>query len=310
MAKKVCDIKQMTREEWLEVRRQGIGGSDAGSVMGMSPWRDALTLYADKLGMLEDKQTNEAMRIGTDLEQYVADRFCEATGKKVRRSNYMWQSEEHHFMLADIDREIVGENAALECKTTSAFTKYDLEAGEIPAQYYCQVQHYISVMGYDYMYIAFLVMGVGFYWHKVEKNEDFIKALIEREEDFWTNNVLKEVPPQADGSESSLDTLSRMYPQSNDTLTVNLSCESEITEYLELKDIEKRTKARMDEIKAHIAQELEEASTGETDKYIITYKTQTRESLDSKALKADMPDIYAKYAKSSSSRVLRTKERK
>ena len=72
-----------TREEWLYDRLKGIGGSDVGAVLGLNKYKSAYTLWAEKCGLLQDEEEdNEAMRVGRDLEQYVADRFTEATGKK------------------------------------------------------------------------------------------------------------------------------------------------------------------------------------------------------------------------------------
>ena len=112
-------IDDLSHDEWLALRRKGIGGSDAASIMGVSAYSSPYRVWADKTGRLEPLEDNEAMRQGRDLEAYVAERFTEATGKKVRRNNYMIFSKKYPFMLANIDRLIVGENAGLECKTTN-----------------------------------------------------------------------------------------------------------------------------------------------------------------------------------------------
>lgn len=162
MSRILTPTKDLSREEWLNFRRLSIGGSDAASVIGLNPWKSRFTLYYDKKGKIGDIPDSEAMRIGRDLEDYVAKRFCEATNKKVRRRNAMFMHDEHDFITANIDREIVGENAGLECKTTSVFSKSDFESGEIPLYYYCQCMHYMAVMGYDKMYLAVLVLGDSF----------------------------------------------------------------------------------------------------------------------------------------------------
>ena len=112
-----------SRENWKKDRLKGIGGSDAAIALGMSPWKSQYTLWCEKTGRINNDADNEAMRLGRDLEDYVAKRFSEETGKKVRKSTFSFQSKEHPFMLANVDRLIVGENAGLECKTTSALTK-------------------------------------------------------------------------------------------------------------------------------------------------------------------------------------------
>ncbi len=97
----------MERETWLQLRKTGIGGSDAGAICGVDPYKSAMKVFRDKTEETVEEADNEAVRIGRDLEQYVAGRFMEATGLKVRRSNYMYRSKEHPFMIADVDRLVV-----------------------------------------------------------------------------------------------------------------------------------------------------------------------------------------------------------
>ena len=126
MARKLINTKDISHEEWLKIRKESVGGSDAAVLMDMNPYRSAISLYADKKGLLKDKETTEAMRLGNDLEDYVAKRWQEKTGKKVRVDNFMYQHDEYDFITANVDRDVVGENAGLECKTMSTFAGYDL----------------------------------------------------------------------------------------------------------------------------------------------------------------------------------------
>lgn len=114
MARKVAATKNLSREEWLSLRRLGIGGSDAGAVCGVNPYRSAFNVYMDKTSAIVTDEDTERLRQGRDLEDYCAKRFCEATGWKVRRSNYLYRHDSYDFMLADLDRIIVGENEAAE----------------------------------------------------------------------------------------------------------------------------------------------------------------------------------------------------
>ena len=74
----------MKREDWLKLRKNGIGGSDAGAVCGLNPYTSPMAVYRDKTTDVLDLSDNEAMRQGRDLEEYVAQRFTEETGMKVR----------------------------------------------------------------------------------------------------------------------------------------------------------------------------------------------------------------------------------
>lgn len=306
MPLKVVNVKDIDRSEWLDYRRTGIGGSDAATVLNLNPYCSRMELYADKLGLMPEQEDNEAMRTGRDLEQYVAERFCEATGKKVRRNNIMWRSEEHPFMLADIDREIIGENAGLECKTTSAWNKTDFAKGEIPLTYYVQCMHYITVMGYDRMYLAVLILGKGFHWFTVERNEEEINALIAAEKDFY-ELIKSRREPDADGSQSASEAIERISGNSDVSKPSVPLYEVEDT----LRQIERLT-AEMKSLEKDLEQNkqtvklvLKDATAGATDKYKVTWNTQVKTSVDSKLLQEKYPEIYRECSKQTESRVFR-----
>lgn len=306
----LTSTKEISHNEWLKYRRQGIGGSDAATIVGLNPYNSRFGLYADKKGLLEEIQDNEAMRQGRDFEEYVAKRFEEATGKKVRRRNYMFRSAEHPFMLADIDREIVGENAGLECKTTSAFSKFDFENGEIPLTYYVQMMHYMSVMDYDRMYLAVVVLGKRFYHFVIERDNDEIESLITAEKNFWGNNVLQDIPPELDGSEATADALKKIYPMETDSNNEVYITEELMDRYTEVKKISDNAKYQLDSIKAEIQKILGNCGIGKSDEYKVTWKSQQRTAVDSKKLKNKYPEVYAECSETSTSRVLRITKNK
>ena len=130
---KLISTVDMSHEEWLRYRKLGIGGSDAGSICGLNPYSSAIAVFQDKTQKeAGEKEDNEAMRQGRDLEEYVARRFMEETGKKVRRANAIYGHPDHDFMMANVDRLVVGENAGLECKTASAYSADKWKDGHIP----------------------------------------------------------------------------------------------------------------------------------------------------------------------------------
>ena len=194
------DINRIDRSEWLGLRKSGIGGSDAGAVCGVNPYRSALAVYQDKISEDLSDDDNEAMRQGRDLEEYVAKRFSEATGLKVKRSGFMYRSDEHSFMIADIDRLIIGEKAGLECKTASAYSSDKWRDGAIPESYEIQCRHYMAVMGFTHMYIACLILGKDFIIRRIDRDPEMEKAIISIEESFWNDHVIPKVMPDPDGS--------------------------------------------------------------------------------------------------------------
>lgn len=183
------------REQWLEERRMGIGGSDAAKVMGLSRWGGPFTVYQDKVNGVKAPVDSEAVHFGNVLEDIVAQEFSRREGVKVRRRNAMTFSKEHPFMMANIDRELVGEKIGLECKTASAWKGGEWDGDELPDEYYVQVQHYCSVMDWEGCWIACLIGGQRFVYKYVPRNESFIDDMIRMEWDFWEGHVLPQNPP-------------------------------------------------------------------------------------------------------------------
>ena len=313
MKHKVCRVPDITHEEWLEYRRTGIGGSDAATIVGLNPYSSLYYLYNDKLGLLPPKEDTEAMRQGRDLEQYVADRWMEATGKRCQRNNYMWRSTAHPFMLADIDREVVGENAGLECKTTSVYNRADLENGEIPLTYYIQCQHYMAVMGYDRMYLAVLVLNRGFYHFIIHRDSGEMELLIQAEKEFWENHILPKEPPAPDGSDATLSALHSLHPREREgeyilPLTGRAAADLRAVEELTRDSV--TIKEAIQAAKARVMEEMGEAPLAEDDIWTVSWKTQTRTTVDKAKLKNLYPEIYEQVTKTTSARTFRAVRKK
>ena len=293
---------------WESKRKSlGIGGSEASAIVGMNPYMSAFSVFWDKVNGSAPKEISEAMRQGSDLEEYVAQRFCAETGKKVKRNSFMLQSIKYPFMLADVDRFVVGENALVECKCTLNSQGYSYaDADNIPAYHLIQCLHYMSVVGVDKVYLATLVYGKGFYIVEIDRSkyESDITALIEIEERFWNNNIKPGIPPVADGSKSSSNTLTNLFPQEDDSLPVvdltpqakNLARLSEIKQEIATLTAEKDT------IENSIKQQMGAASKGVFANYQISRKTRDRISIDTKSLKSQLPEIYEQFAKKSTTR--------
>ena len=215
-------ISDMTNEEWLKLRKTGIGGSGAGAVCGVNPYSSAIKVFRDKTTDNYSKTNNEAIRIGHDLEQYVAERFCEATGLKIRRSNYMYRSIEHPFMIADVDRLVVGCDAGLECKTVSAYNADKWADGKTPLHYVMQCYHYMVVTGRKTWYIAAVILGKEFVYRKLEWDDEAISALIDTEEHFWNDYILTRIMPSPDGSSACDEAISEYFNKAKKSTSIEL----------------------------------------------------------------------------------------
>lgn len=307
---KLCSTLDMSHEEWLQQRRKGIGGSDAGALCGVNPYASPVTVYLDKTGQLEEKEDTMQMRVGRKLESDVADFFTEDTGKKVRRANSIFYHEKYPFMLANVDRLVVGENAGLECKTTSSYGKDQWKDGKIPESYEIQCHHYMAVTGADRWYIACLIGNSEFVYRTIERDEELIQSLIRIESDFWNQYVLAGVAPPPDGSEASEWIIRERYPDSDPDLQVSLldDLEEKLDRSQEIDALMERLTAEKKTIFQQIQEYMGEAEKAVGKRYCVSWKTVLSNRLDSKALKSKHPEIYQQFAKSSSSRRFTVKE--
>ncbi len=304
-AQSLIQTVDMSREQWLEARRKGIGGSDVSAIAGLNKWKSPVAVYLDKVGQSPIEDTaGEAAYWGNVMEDIVAQEFSIRTGLKVRRKNAILKHPEHHFMFANVDRLIIGKQEGLECKTASEYLKGEWEDEEIPAAYLLQIQHYMAVTGYKAWHLAVLIGGNKFIHKKVERDEELISYLIQIERDFWENHVLKEIPPAFDGSDASVDLLKALYPESEPESEINLPKDAEtLLEALEviksdIKDLESKKKEYENQIKALMG--VNEKAFAGTRK--ITWKSNSVTRIDSKRLKAEQPELYKKYSNTTSER--------
>lgn len=290
----IADTRTITHDEWLALRRTGIGGSDAGAIMGVSPYKGAFTVWADKMGKLPPIEDNEAIRQGRDLEDYVARRFAEASGLRVRHEYSMLRSVEHPCMLADIDRRIIGERAGLECKTSRDITMARYRNGEYPMEYYCQCLHYLAVTGWDCWHLAVLVYGTDLLIFKICRDEvlDDIEALIKAEEAFWDNHVVLNQSPAPDALDSTAAALGSVYPyEDGATVCADQEADRALTELAALKaqrrSLDRQIVERENQIKAAMGEAEVLAGTSVS----ATWRSSERRTISKDKLLAIYPNI-------------------
>lgn len=305
--KKLVSTLNLDKKEWLRYRKKGIGGSDAGAVCGLNPYCTAMQVYHDKISDAIEEIDNEAMRQGREFEDYVARRFMEAAGKKVRRANSMYYSETHPFMLADVDRMVVGENAGLECKTASPYLAEHWKDGKIPLHYQIQCLHYMYVCNADAWYIAVLIYGREFKYYRIERDDEMLADLVRIEHDFWENHVMKRILPEPDGSKLADSVIAEYFKKSKagtiplDGFNEKLERRQELKEDIEKLDAEKK------KIEQELKIYLGEAEQAENESYRVSWKPVSSSRIDEPRLKEEQPEIYAKYQKVIHSRRLSVK---
>ena len=282
--------RSMSRADWLAQRRKSIGGSDAAGIVGLSQYATPYTVWADKIGRFADQEDNEAMRQGRDLEEYVAERWMEATGKTVRRSNAILYNSLYPFAHADIDRTVVGENAGLECKTTSTLNLRQFKGVEFPEKYYAQCVHYLAVTGAARWYLAVLVYGRGFFTFTLERDQAEIDALMGAERDFW-KLVEQNTPPALDGLEPTGNALQSIYPKSRDSGIQLYGREHLLTKYLALQDQKKDILEQISRIENTIKADMGEVERGNCGIYSVSWKSQTRRTFQTQEFAKAHPEI-------------------
>jgi putative phage-type endonuclease len=302
-ALRLVDTRTLDRQQWLSVRQGGIGSSDAAAAVGLCPYKSQLELWMEKTGRTPAEDAPPGMDDprywGTLLEPYVAVAYSQQTDRKVRKVNAVLQHPSFPYMLANIDREVVGcpEVQILECKTAGEWGSKLWRDG-VPEYIQLQVQHQLAVTNLQTADVAVLLCGQRLEIHRIERDEEVIARLMVLEARFW-QYVTTDIEPPADGSESAGKALRQLYPGGGNTLDF---CEDRglsdtFAELVALKDeLEVRGK-HAEQLKQALQQAMGDAAravfaTGE-----VSFKrAQDGTSLDTKRLAQDHPDLVARYS--------------
>ena len=303
-AKILASTKGMKKEDWLMLRRQGIGGSDASSILGLNPYSSAYAVYMDKMGLAPEVEENEAIWTGREMENAIIRRTSAELGVKVQKRHAILQNPVYPWMLANIDAWIPSLGIGVEAKSTSSWNHSDFANGEIPANYYCQATHYMATTGASEWVLSVAVLGKSFHLFRIKRDEAEITALIEAERLFWNEYVMKNVPPPPDGSLSVDNLIRARFPQAkaDGQLVALFGLEDKVEQILDLEGKIKQLERESSRLKQIIELEIASADGGVTQNHYVYFKSQSRSSIDGQKLKANQPEIYQQYLKSTSYR--------
>jgi putative phage-type endonuclease len=304
-ALRLVETRTLSRNDWLEVRRTGVGGSDAAAAVGLNPYKSALELWLEKTGrdaglvQPDPHDTTEPVYWGTLLEPIVAAAYTQQTGNRVRKVNAVLQHPTIPFMLANLDREIVGVPGLeiLECKTAGEFGARLWRDG-VPEYVQLQVQHQLAVTGKRAADVAVLLCGQQLNVHRIERDDELIARLIPLEARFW-QYVVSDTPPPADGSESADRALRCLYPGSANTVdfTDDRRMSATFSDLVAVRaEIEARTEQEA-KLKQTIQQAMGDASRARFETGEVTFKrSKDSNGVDLKRLLADHPEFESQYA--------------
>jgi len=298
-ARVLVDTSGLSREDWLGYRRMGVGGSDASVICGVNRFKSPVELWQEKTGQIPDREAGEAAYWGTQLESLVRAEFTKRTGIEVITVNKILQSKLYPHMLANVDgvcRHPEYGKCVFEAKTANAFKVGEWENDAVPYEYILQVQHYMSVVGYDVAFVAVLIGGNTFQWRLVERDEEIISMLIRYETDFWSH-VEDDVPPPPDGSQACAKFLGQRFPNSIPQSRIVLpdSAVALIEQFDTAKEqAEKYTELKR-EAENRLKQMLGDNEVGIIGENSIRWQTISKEGFDSKLLKDEQPSLYSQY---------------
>ena len=300
---RVASTMNMTRDEWLAIRTKGIGSSDAAAAIGLSSYKCALSLWLEKTGRQpsEDLSNKEAVVWGTVLEPVVAKMYAERTGRKVRRVNAVLQHPEHAFMLANLDREVITEDGTgvLEIKTAGFYSAQLWEDG-VPVAYQCQVLHQLAVTGHAWADVAVLLGGQEFRIYRIERDDDKIADLIQREAQFWSC-VTEDQQPEPDASDDAERALLSLFPADNgQTLDFTESGEFNnlFAELLKIRHSKEDIEQQESVLKHRIQAALGSATAAIFQQGKVTWrKAKDRLVPDLDKLSQEHPELLQQYAK-------------
>jgi putative phage-type endonuclease len=208
------------RKQWLQERRQGIGGTDASAILGVNPWVSAHDVWLDKIGASRERERSEAMWWGTELEALIARRYQEETGNTLWNPQRIYQHHDHPILIATPDRLLVPDGpvikAGLECKTASAFKAHEwgpVGSDEIPDEYLVQCHHYMNVLRVATWEVAVLLGGQDFRVYRIERDMKLQSAMTERLAEWWQKYIVDGAEPPLTGHAAEREWLRSRFPR-------------------------------------------------------------------------------------------------
>ena len=292
-------------KQWVEARKNGIGGSDVASIMGLNKYSSPLNVWLVKTGREEspDLSDNQAVEWGNRLEDVVADKFADEHPElQVRRRNATMVSIKRPWAFANIDRWVTdgkGNVGILEVKTVGMRRAADWDNG-VPLYYLTQVMHYMSVTGYQYAWVAVLIGGQEFREYYIERDEEDIKAINDAVDTFWRDFVETDTAPALIGNDPEADAILHQHEDPSTEFISMLDSDISILDELQQIKEEMDTLKKKKTLIENTIKDLIGDNKGiETETRKVTWVRSVRSSFDKKAFDQAHPGITQDYMKTS-----------
>lgn len=304
-ALRLVKTTSLDRDQWLEVRKGGIGSSDAAAAVGLHPYKSQLQLWMEKTGrdgglpVVDPNDDQSPMYWGTLLEPIVAAHYTKRTGHRVRRVNAVLQHPEHPWMRANLDREVVGtpDVQILECKTAGIHGARHWREG-VPEYVQLQVMHQLAVTGKQAADVAVLIGGQELQVFRIERDAAMIAQLIALEQQFWWY-VEQDKEPPADGSDSAELALRCLYPRDSGTtldLRQDLVMSAVFSDLLAVREVISTQTATEARLRQSIEQRMGDATRALFENGEVSWKrSKDGVALDTARLQKDQAPLLQGY---------------
>lgn len=305
----IADTRKMSHSDWLQMRKAGIGGSDCAAAVGLSRWKSPFQLWSEKTDRIVPTKGGEALYWGSLMEPILRNEFTKRTNLEVQECPFFLRSKEHKHMLANIDGYVRNEDGSfsvLEIKTANAYAVQDWQDG-LPIEYFAQIIHYMVVTGMSSAYVAVLLGGNEFRIQKYDRDEEMIQHIVQMEEHFWYEYMLKDTPPEATAKDNEL--LGQLYPKAEDK-QVELPKEAMdvLTDYERANHNLALAKEAKEQAEAKLKAMMADAELATLGNYKISWKNVSTTRLNSTKIKSELltnDDLLKEYSSTSVSRTFK-----
>ena len=311
-----------SRADWLEARKRYIGGSDAAAIMGLSPWATPVELWLEKTGQKQkavpDPIREKMFARGKKLEPFIIEMAIDKLRERghaveLIATNRRHVDPEHEFLSCEIDMElsIDGELVNGDAKSVHGFARRkwgEEDTEEIPVEYAAQFMHGLMITGRSRCLVAALIGldDVAIYW--LNRDDETIAAMREKEIAFWNDCVLGGVMPDP----MVFNDIKILFPLDNG-LAIEASAEiaEKVKQLSEIKAQIKTWEESEEALKFEIAEFISPNSRLTFNgKEIASWKGQEDTRLDQPSFKAAFPELFVKFSNTKTVRVLRLKKAK
>lgn len=282
----------MNREEWLEQRRTGIGGTDAAACLGVSKWKSPLDVYLDKRGEAPPVEDNDRMYWGRTLEPVVLAEYQRRVGIEVYQPAPMLRSQRYPWLYVNLDGQRV-DGMPVEVKTASSADGWgEPGSADVPVDYVCQTTLQMIVTETRVVDIPVLIAGSDFRIYSVPFDAELAEMIIDATRDMWQRIQTGNAPePRSAADLAKLYRISKSQPiEAPDAIYAAWMQLRAVR--AEIAAAEQRAEELETAIKAHMRDCDTLIAGGST---LATWKTaKASQRLDAKLVQAEAPDVYAK----------------